>query len=126
MFGSTRGDHLPNLGAFAQTDGNIVSFDDWRVELGKHIEEHHENFADNVIHDPIEHIERQIMNAIAISVASGRTTVFKGCKGDNNAFTTMGADFIVDRNLNVWLTELQDGLWTTRTPRESTGSNISR
>lgn len=115
VFGSTR-DHLTNLGAFALEDGNIVSFDDWRVELRKHIEEHHEHFnnTDKVINDPIEHIERQIMNAIAISVASGRTTAFNGYKRDDKAFTTMengfslmGADFIVDSNLNVWLTELQ-------------------
>ena len=66
------------------------------------------------MNNPIEHIEKQIMNAISSTVVSGRTA-FNGQYGDNNAhtsmengFSLMGADFIVDRNLNVWLTEAQD------------------
>jgi hypothetical protein len=115
VFGSTR-DHLTNLGAFAEADGNIVSFDDWEVELGAHIEANPENFSHSVKDDPIEHIEKQIMNAIATTVVSGRSTTFKGYNEGidgltamENGFSLMGADFIVDSNLNVWLTEAQDG-----------------
>jgi len=115
VFESTR-DHLTNLGAFAQADGNIVSFDDWEVELGAHIEANPDNFSQLVKDDPIEHIEKQIMNAIATAVVSGRITAFKGYNEGTagltameNGFSLMGADIIVDSNLNVWLIEVQEG-----------------
>jgi len=113
VFGSTR-DHLTNLGA-AQAEENIVSFDDWEVELGAHVEANPDNFSHLVKDDPIEHIEKQIMNAIATTVVSGRTTAFKGYNEGTggktameNGFSLIAADFIVDNNLNVWLIEVQN------------------
>jgi len=43
VFGSTR-DHLTNLGAFALADGNIISFDRWKVEIVEHIKENPDSF----------------------------------------------------------------------------------
>jgi hypothetical protein len=47
FFGSTR-DPLTMSLAFAQGEGNTVSFDHWRVELVKYIKENPENFSENV------------------------------------------------------------------------------
>jgi hypothetical protein len=48
------------------------------------------------MNDPLEHIEKQIMNAIASTVVSGRTTgVFSGFYKDSDAHTTMENGFIL-------------------------------
>ena len=111
VFNSTR-DHLTNLGAFLKEDQNIVTFEDWEVALRKHVQEIPQDFSQEISEDPLEHIQKQLMNAIASVVASQREVAFKGYASDTpmeNGFSLMGADFIIDRHLNAWMTEVQQG-----------------
>lgn len=113
-FNSTK-DHLTNLGAFEQDARNIVSFDDWKIPLKKFVEDNPNDFTQDIRDDPLEHIEKQFMNAIASVVASQHDIAFRGYGVEDdvtkmeNGFALMGGDFIIDRHLNAWLTEVQEG-----------------
>ena len=58
----------------------------------------------------MEHIRKQIMSALANVVAAVRKRGFHGHKTYTTmeaGFALMAGDFIVDENLNVWMTEAQ-------------------
>ena len=112
VFNSTR-DHLTNFGAFLKEDQSIVNFDDWEVVLRKHVQDNPEDFSQDIREDPLEHIQKQLMNAIVSVIASQREGSFKGYSTVNtrmeNGFSSMGAAFIIDRHLHAWMSEVQHG-----------------
>ena len=109
-FGSTR-DHLTNLGSFETQADNVIGFEKWDVVLRKYAQEKLSILSKEIVNDPLQHVEKQIMHAIAASMAASRNKAFEGFgngKGKmQNGFALFGGDFIIDQNLNVWLTELQ-------------------
>ena len=110
VFEST-GKHLTNLGRHNATEDNTVSFDAWEIELRKHVAKHPEKFPSQQIRDdPVEHIRKQIMSALGNVIAAVRTKAFHGhgkYTTMETGFALMAGDFIVDENLNVFMTEAQ-------------------
>ncbi|CAJ1951756.1 unnamed protein product [Cylindrotheca closterium] len=110
VFEST-GKHLTNLGRHNATEKNTVGFDDWEIQLKLHVKENKDGFSAAVRADPLDHIRKQIMSALANVVAANRDKGFHGHGGSytkmENGFALMAGDFIVDRKLNVWMTEAQ-------------------
>jgi len=111
VFEST-GKHLTNLGRHNATEKNTVGFDDWEVQLKLHVEENKDGdeFSAAIRADPLDHIRKQIMSALANVVAANRDKGFHGHGSYTkmeNGFALMAGDFIVDRKLNVWMTEAQ-------------------
>ena len=70
--------HLTNLGRHNATEKNTVSFDAWEIELKKHVANNAQNFSPKIQEDPLEHIRKQIMSALANVVASVRNKSFLG------------------------------------------------
>lgn len=138
VFEST-GKHLTNLGRHNATEKNTIDFDDWEVQLKLHVQENPQHFSHAMKRDPLDHIRKQIMSALANVVAANRGKGFHGhgtytkmqngfalmvCVITMNVFSTYAyrngiqnsltfpssqkaGDFIVDRKLNVWMTEAQ-------------------
>jgi hypothetical protein len=127
--------HLTNLGRTNATEKNTVSFDDWETQLKIHVKENAKDLRPSVRADPLDHIRKQIMSALANVVAANRRKGFHGhrtyttmengfalmvriavdthshcyhCLSNNAHHCALQAgDFIVDRKLNVWMTEAQ-------------------
>jgi len=109
VFEST-GKHLTNLGRHNATEKNTIDFDDWEVQLKLHVQENPQHFSHAMKRDPLDHIRKQIMSALANVVAANRGKGFHGhgtYTKMQNGFALMAGDFIVDRKLNVWMTEAQ-------------------
>jgi hypothetical protein len=95
--------HLTNLGRHNATEKNTVSFAEWEVELKKHVEEIPNSFDPEVKADPLEHIQKQIMSALANVVAANRKTAFNGHK----SYTTMENGFaLMVRRFLIFLIRL--------------------
>ena len=109
-FGSTR-DHLTNLGSFETQADNVIGFEKWDRVLRKYTQVKVSILSKEIVNDPLQHVEKQIMHAIAASMAASRNKAFAGFgNGEGkmqNGFALFGGDFIIDQHLNVWLTELQ-------------------
>jgi len=114
-FSSTH-DHLTNLGQNRAFKDASASFEDWKLELEKHVKTNAEWFAHSSIitKNPLQHIRNQIKSSLAELIASVRHNAFEGFAFSEsqewpmeNGFSLMGADFIVDDRLNVYLTETQ-------------------
>jgi hypothetical protein len=90
----------------------FLSFADWRLELERNVKG-----RPYKITDPLRHVEDQIKNTLATTIKAFCSTAFGGLWTDN-AFALMGCNFIVDKNLNVWLTELNDhpSIWYDHDP----------
>lgn len=88
VFEST-GSHLTNLGRHNTTDKNTVAFDDWEVKLKQHVQENSQDFSYAIRRDPLDHIRKQIMSALANVVAANRNTGFHG----HGKYTTMENGF---------------------------------
>lgn len=113
---SKTNEHLTNV---AQNTGNnktsgghsdvptVVSFLDWQQELKQNYRDNPSKKLPQGVLDPLEHIENQIAHIIAESIDAFRSEIH--VKGARNACSILGADFIVDQNYKVWLTELQRG-----------------
>ena len=68
--------------------------------------------------DPFEHVVHQIQHAIAELVAAFRDVSFRmGEVTTQNGYAFYGADFAIDRDLNVWLLEGQAGVATRGAPK---------
>eukprot|EP00980_Cylindrotheca_fusiformis_P001653 scaffold374_cov124-Cylindrotheca_fusiformis.AAC.12 len=102
--------HLTNLARTNATEKNTVSFDDWEIQLKLHVQEHEKDLIPAIRSDPLDHIRKQIMSALATVVAANRRKAFHGhgtYTPMENGFALMAGDFIVDEKLNVWMTEAQ-------------------
>lgn len=110
IFESTT-DHLTNLGRNEAMDNCTISFEDWEVELKRHVAANPSRFPAHVAADPLSHVRNQCKNAIAELVAATRDVAFYGIRNNRttmeNYFSLLGADFIVDIDLHVWMTEAQ-------------------
>lgn len=110
-FDST-GEHLTNLGRTANnSEHNTISYEQWEKELRKLVSRSPSMFSWSVQRNPLQHIRNQIKAALAVLVASTHRQAMRGYRAFTNmenGFALFGADFIVDRNLNVWFTEGQD------------------
>lgn len=109
---SSTANHLTNVGQNQVIDNCTASFADWEATLRAHVAKsaESESFSPTVRENPLLHIRRQIMDALATVVASVRDASFDGYGSfthTENGFALMGGDFIVDRDLNVWITEVQ-------------------
>jgi Tubulin-tyrosine ligase family len=107
---SSTGNHLTNIGRNRLLDNCTASFADWEVTLRAHVAAAESSFSQAIRENPLLHIRKQIMDALANVVASVRDASFHGYGSftrTENGFALMGGDFIVDRGLNVWLTEAQ-------------------
>lgn len=81
--------HLTNLGRVNATAKNTVSFAAWDIELKKYVAENPNSFSQETQKDPLEHIRRQIMSALANVVAANRKAGFHG----HGQYTTMENGF---------------------------------
>jgi hypothetical protein len=110
-FDST-GEHLTNLGRTAHnSENNTISYTQWEKELRKLVSQNPSRFSWSVQRNPLQHIRNQIKSALAHLVAATHQQAMKGYRSYTNmenGFALFGADFIVDRDLNVWFTEGQD------------------
>ncbi|KAL3928161.1 MAG: hypothetical protein SGBAC_012768 [Bacillariaceae sp.] len=77
VFEST-GSHLTNLGRHNTTEKNTVGFAEWEVQLKLHVEENKSEFSGDIRADPLDHIRKQIMSALANVVAANRNQGFHG------------------------------------------------
>lgn len=109
-FGSTS-QHLTNIGRNLAIDNCTASFDDWQVALHNYVTSPAgAHLPDTVKRDPLGHVRNQIKAALADLVAAARDKAFRGYRTHTtmqNGFALMGGDFIVDRDLHVWMTECQ-------------------
>jgi hypothetical protein len=105
-------DHLTNIGDNKAIEDVTVSFDDWDVELRQYVSDNPGVFPASIVRDPLQHIRQQIMAAIADLIASVHYSVFVDGRSSKytrmeNGFTLMGGDFMIDKQLNIWITEAQ-------------------
>ena len=120
-FSSTH-DHLTNLGQHRGSNNASASFKEWELSLKQHVDLHPDLFTPNIRSDPLGHIRNQIKSALAQVIASVRRKAFYGypLAGSprstshsnvhtymENGFALMGADFIIDQQLNIYMTEAQ-------------------
>ena len=109
---SSTGQHLTNIGRNQVSDNCTVVFDRWEPMLLKHVANHAANFPPEIRRDPLNHIRKQMKSAFAELIASVRhtTLAFDGHRTftkTEDGFALLGADFILDMDLNVWMTEAQ-------------------
>jgi hypothetical protein len=81
-------------------------------ELRQRIEDHHKTSSELVhIRDPIQHVKNQFKHSLSELVAAFKDLSFS--PGDalsaENGLAFYGADFAVDKDLDVWLIEPQKG-----------------
>lgn len=81
--------HLTNLGRTNATEKNTVSFAEWETQLKLHVQENAKDFARDIRSDPLDHIRKQIMSALANVVAANRRKGFHG----HGSYTTMENGF---------------------------------
>lgn len=110
-FGDTS-QHLTNIGRNLAIDNCTASFADWQKALHEYVTSPAgAHLPDVVKRDPLGHVRNQIKAALADLVAAARHKAFAGYRGTyttmQNGFALMGGDFIVDRDLHVWMTECQ-------------------
>ena len=108
-FGDTS-QHLTNIGRNLAIDNCTASFDDWELALHEYVKTDGAHLPDVVKRDPLGHVRNQIKAALADLVAAARHKGFLGYRKFTtmqNGFALMGGDFIVDRDLHVWMTECQ-------------------
>jgi len=61
---------------------------------------------------PFDHIKCQVKSALKTIVTAYKDTLSPSNQNlhiTENAFSLLGADFMIDNNLNIWITELQSG-----------------
>jgi hypothetical protein len=115
-------DHLTNLGQNRGFQDASAGFEEWDLELKAHVNSpsHSIPFSSEIKNDPLQHVRNQIKAALAELIASVRDRAFRGFSSPpgvtrhgptetpmENSFALMGADFIVDEGLNVFMTETQ-------------------
>ena len=110
-FGSTS-QHLTNIGRNLAAENCTASFDNFDVELKQYVSSPEgAHLPSSVKANPLGHIRNQIKAALADLVAAATTQgAFDGYRDFTvmeNGFALMGGDFIVDRDLHVWMTEAQ-------------------
>ena len=109
-FGSTS-QHLTNLARNQGFENATASFDDWEIALKEYVKSPAgQHLPNNVKADPLQHVRNQIKAALADLVAAVRHVSFRGHRTFTtmeNGFALIGGDFIVDRDLHVWMTEAQ-------------------
>jgi hypothetical protein len=60
--------------------------------------------------DPVRHIRDQIKQILGVVFAAFKSRISLPLnQGPENAFSLMGADFVIDDDLKVWLLEMQLG-----------------
>jgi Tubulin-tyrosine ligase family len=105
---SSTSSHLTNIGRNRVIDNCTASFAEWQVTLAAHVAANAASFSEIIRQDPLLHIRRQVMDALATVVAATRHLAFDlNGTATENGFALMGGDFIVDKDLNVWITEAQ-------------------
>ena len=109
---SKTADHLTNINRNSGVpDHNAtVVFDDWNATLKEYVAVHSARFAHHIRQDPLNHIRKQMKAAIADTIASVRDKAFHGHRtytSMEDGFALLGADFIIDIDLNIWMTEAQ-------------------
>eukprot|EP00943_MAST-04B_sp_MAST-4B-sp1_P003249 g3249.t1 len=65
-----------------------------------------------ISNSPFDHIKCQVKRALKTIVAAYKDTLSPSnqkIRITENAFSLLGADFMIDNNLNIWITELQSG-----------------
>ena len=109
-FGDTS-QHLTNIGRNLAIDNCTASFADWERALYAYVASPTgAHLPDVVKRNPLGHVRNQIKAALADLVAAARHRAFLGHRTHTtmqNGFALMGGDFIVDRDLHVWMTECQ-------------------
>ena len=107
---SSNTQHLTNS---AQNGNSSKARNITEDSLWRRIREHyHENQLSNIPDsDPIRHVRNQMKHAISTTVEAFREKVFfaPSYSKAENFFGLYGADFIIDANLKVVLTEMQAG-----------------
>lgn len=110
VFDSTT-DHLTNLGRNDAMDNCTVALPDWEKDLLAHVAQDPSRFPPDVAADPLGHVRNQAKAALAELILASRDVAFSGLDGERtyqqNYFAILGGDFIVDRDLHVWMTEAQ-------------------
>jgi len=109
---ASRGDSNEKVDEHDVLDLAIRSFDDLDGILREHMaSQPHESshFDARMLADPLSHIRERMKDVLQTTVAAFRETVFspEGCPADN-CYALYGADFMIDEDLNVWLTEVND------------------
>jgi hypothetical protein len=101
----------------------MATFDEWQQDLKEYLSQNdklRQLLPDYVVEDPLNHLRNQMKAAVAKVIDATRHVAYKGYRSNfkyaspndpripmENAFALMGGDFIVDRNLNVHMTEAQ-------------------
>jgi hypothetical protein len=101
----------------------MATFEEWEHDLHEYLGKNdnlRQLLPENVVKDPLTHLRNQMKAAVAKVVDATRHVAYKGYRSNEkyarpkdaripmeNAFALMGGDFIVDRNLNVHMTEAQ-------------------
>jgi hypothetical protein len=82
-------------------------------ELRQHIKDHHKASPDlGHIRDPVEHVRNQFKHSLSELVAAFKELSFSPGPGEmtsENGLGFYGADFALDKDLDVWLIEPQKG-----------------
>jgi len=89
------------------------SFDDLDLILRKFVAsdtKRSSHFESHIKDDPLGYVRQRIKDALTFVVDAFRETALNpdGCPADN-CYVFFGADFMLDENLNVWMTEVQYG-----------------
>jgi hypothetical protein len=110
-FGSTQ-KHLTNSAYSVHEDEDVLADALWR-RVRQHYEANRARLAPRIVgNDPVRHVRNQLKEAISTTVEAFKD-VFLLTKYPNvtteNLFALYGCDFIIDRDLDVYYVEAQDG-----------------
>ena len=84
----------------------VRTFRDLATELQEYIKEEGVNVDTD---DPIHHIRNQIKRMLGVVFSAFKSRITLENLPIDNAFALMGADFVIDKDLKVWLLEMQLG-----------------
>lgn len=89
----------------------VRTFDELRDELLAYVRRNDDEVpaAAADTDDPLGHVRNQIKRILGIVFAAFKSRINLDKVPVDNAFALMGADFVIDQNLKVWLLEMQLG-----------------
>ena len=86
----------------------VKTFDELEEELKAYVQSSPVSLDSNQ-KDPIQHIREQIKRILGVVFSAFKDRISLSKIPVDNAFAVMGADFVIDADLKVWLLEMQLG-----------------
>jgi Tubulin-tyrosine ligase family len=106
-------DTTRHLTTMTHLDGEAKgTMDEFKQLIYEHFNRNYRNLSKRFKGGPYQHVRKQMMEAIAETVAAFREVTFGNANvtlRPENAFSLYGADFVLDNNLDIWYLEPQGG-----------------